>query len=179
MMLLRFLALILFLVPLVTFSDTEPKRFNLGIGYYSLELYDETDTYDGVNLKGVSLSATYLFTDNIALRGTYYSLNKNDLISTDVDGTEILAYFGSGLATRGGKWYIGGGYFRDQWDSATESNSFDSLQLGGGFGYNWEIMSFDMMLHFRDVGDYDSYLGRPGGEIVTAGTLSLMLSARF
>jgi len=179
MLLLRFLVLNVLLIPLIASSSTEPKNFNLGIGYYSLELYDEADTYDGVNMKGVSLSATYMFIDNIALRGIYYSLNKNDLVSTDVDGMEILAYYGSGLATRGGKWYIGGGYFRDQWDGAKESNSFDGLQLGGGFGYNWETMSFDMMLHFRDTSDYDNYLGRPGGEIVTAGTLSLMLSARF
>ena len=178
-MLLRFLALIMLLIPLAAYSVTEPKNFNLGIGYHSLELYNETDTYDGIVLRGASLSAAYMFSDNVALRGNYYSLNKNDLISTDVGGTEILACFGSGLATRGGKWYFSGGYFREQWDSATESNSFDGWQLGGGFGFNWESSSFDMLIQLRDVDDYDNHLGQSGAEIVTAGVLSLIFSARF
>lgn len=179
MMLLRFFTLIVLLFPLVAYSGTEPKNFNLGIGYYSLELYDESYSYDGYRLNGAALSIAYMFSDNVALRGTYYSFNQSDFANTDTDGSEVLAYYGSGLATRGFKWYIGGGYFREQWDGATDSNSFNGLQLGGGLGYNWEIVSFDMLLHLRDTDDYDDHLGQPGAEINTAGVLSLIFSARF
>jgi hypothetical protein len=183
MILLRFLALIALLIPLVAYSDTEPKIFNLGIGYYSLQIdktySDETYPYDTKRLDGVSFSAAYMFSDNVALRGTYYTLNQSDFIDADEDGWEVFAFYGSGLATRGSKWYIGGGYFRDQLNGATESNSFDGLQLGGGFGYNWERYAFEMLLTMRNTTDYDTHLGVSGTEINTAGVLSLLLSARF
>jgi hypothetical protein len=179
MMRLQILLLFIFLIPQVTYTGAEAKRFNLGAGYHSLEIYDVTDTYDGLELRGLLLSGVYMFTDNIALNGNYYTLNKNDLVSTDVGGTEILVRLGSGLATRGDKLYFSGGHFREQWDSATESNSFDGWQIGGGFGYNWEGSSFDMLLHLRDTGDYENYLAGSGEELATAGTLSLVFSIRF
>jgi hypothetical protein len=179
MMLLRFLAMNVLLFPLVAYSDTEPKNFNLGIGYYSLEIYDEAYSYEGDRLNGASLSAAYMLSNKVALRGTYYLLKRGNFADTDASGLEALAYYGNGLAMRGLKWYVGGGYFSEEWDIATESNSFSGLQLGGGFGYNWERYSFDMFLHFRDTSDYDKQLAVPGGEINTAGVLSLMLSSRF
>ena len=183
MMLLRFLAMIVLLIPLAGYSGTEPKNFNLGIGYYDLQIYqtysDETYSYDSDRLNGVSLSAAYMFSDNIALRGDYYSLGQGNIFDTDVDGFEVLVYVGSGLAMRGFKWYLGGGHFSEQWDGAIESTSFSGLQLGGGIGYNWERYAFDMLLRFRDPSDYDKHLSVPGTEINTVGVLSLMLSARF
>ena len=183
MMLLRFLTLIVLLIPLAAYPGTEPKNFNLGIGYYSLQIYqtysDETYSYDSDRLNGVSLSGAYMFSDNIAFRGTFYSLKRGNFADTDASGFDALAYYGSGLATRGGKWYIGGGYFSEEWNIKAESNSFSGLQLSGGFGYNWERYAFDMLLHLRDPSDYDKHLAAPGSEINTAGVLSLMLSARF
>lgn len=170
-------------IPLAAYSGTEPKNFNLGIGYYSLQVYntysDETYSHDSERLNGISLSAAYMFSDNVALRGTYYSLSQSNFFNTDTDGYEVLVYAGRGMAMRGFKWYLGGGYFSEQWDSEAESNSFSGLQLGGGFGYNWERYAFDLLLHLRDPGDYDEHLSVPGIEIKTAGVLSLMLSRRF
>ena len=99
MMQFRILLLFIFLIPQVAYTGAESKHFNFGVGYHSLEIYDVTDTYDGLELRGLLLFGVYMFTDNIALNGNYYTLNKNDLISTDVGGTEILVRLGSGLAT--------------------------------------------------------------------------------
>ena len=179
LMLLRFLTLSVIFIPLSTYSVTKPKHINLGIGYYTVQIYDETYSYDSDRLNGVSLSATYMFSDKVALRGTVYSLEQGDFDNTNADGWEALAYYGRGMATPGGKWYVGGGYFSEQWNDAAGSNTFNGLQLGGGFGYNWEQLAFDMLLHLRDTSDYDNYFGAPGAEINTAGVLSIMLSARF
>ena len=178
-MLLRFLTLPVIFIPLIAYSETEPKHFNLGIGYYTIQIYDEIYTYDSDRLNGMSLSASYMFSDNIALRGTFYSLKRGNFDNTSADGWEVLAYYGRGMATQGGKWYLGGGYFSEQWDDAAGSNTFNGLQLGGGFGYNWELVALDMLLQLRDRTDYDNYFGAPGAEINTAGVLAIMLSARY
>jgi hypothetical protein len=179
LMLLRFLTFPVILIPLIAYSETEPKHINLGIGYYTVHIYDEIYSYDSDRLNGVSLSATYMLSDIVALRGTLYSLERGNFDNTNADGWEVLAYYGRGMTTQGGKWYLGGGYFSEQWNDATGSSTFNGLQLGGGFGYNWEHLAFDMLLHLRDTSDYDNHLGAPGAEINTAGVLSIMLSARF
>ena len=78
MMLFRYFLLIVLLMPLVAYSDTEPKNFNLGIGVYSLQVYDklsgETYSNDSDRLNGAALSAAYMLTNKVAFRGTYYSL---------------------------------------------------------------------------------------------------------
>lgn len=166
-------------IPALSVAGEDQKRINLGLSYYSLQLYDETWSYDSDRLNGVSLSGAYLVSDRLALRGTYYQLGSGDFDNTDAAGAELLAYYGRGLATRGGKWYIGAGYFNERWDTSGNSQKFDGLQLGGGFGYNWDKVAFDLLLQFRDVSDYAEYLDRPEAEINTAGVLSLMLSTRF
>jgi hypothetical protein len=178
-MLLRILILPVLLATIFPVTATELKKFNLGAGYYSVQLYDEAESYDSDRFNGVSLAATYLFTNRIALRGSFYKLSQNDFAYADADGWEVLAFFGNGLATQGGKWYVGGGYFNEQWHAAPVSDTFNGLQLGGGFGYNWETIALDMQLTLRDSTDYNDTLGTQNTEIVTAGVLALILSARF
>jgi hypothetical protein len=182
-MLFRYFLLIILLIPLVANSDIEPKNFNLGVGIYSLQIYDKPSdgaySNDSDRLNGVSLSAAFMLTNRIAFRGTYYLLDRGNFPDTNASGYDVLAYFGNGMATRGFKWYIGGGYFSEEWDVMTESYSFSGMQFSGGFGYNWERYSFDMLLHARDTGDYENILTGPETEIRTAGVLSMMMSARF
>ncbi|MGB5278315.1 MAG: hypothetical protein WBO73_13045 [Gammaproteobacteria bacterium] len=178
-MLSRFFILLALLTFFMSLTANELKNFNLGVGYYSLQLYDEAETYDSDRFNGLSLSASYMFTNRIALRGNYYSLSQSDFAYSDVDGWEVLALFGNGLATQGGKWYVGGGYFNEQWEGTPGSDTFNGLQLGGGFGYNWETIALEMQLSLRDTGDYDDTLGTQTTDIDTAGVLAVILSARF
>jgi len=177
--LLRLSILLFLLTYFLSVTATELKKFSLGVGYYSLQLYDEAESYDSDRFNGLSLSASYMFTNRIALRGNYYKLSQSDFAYRDADGWEVLAFFGNGLATQGGKWYVGGGYFNEQWHASSVSNTFNGPQLGGGFGYNWETVALDMQLTLRDTGDYDDTLSTQSTEIVTAGVLTLILSARF
>jgi hypothetical protein len=170
---------VLLLIPTSLLAETEPKKFNLGLGYYSLQLYDETWSYDSKRMNGAAFTGAYMFSDQIALRASYYVLRNGDFTNTDTEGMELLGYYGRGLATRGGKVYAGAGYFTEDWDDTEGTHQFDGLQLMLGAGYNWDRVAFDAIITLRDVGDYDDYLGRPDAEINTAGVLSLMLSARF
>jgi hypothetical protein len=77
------------------------------------------------------------------------------------------------------KWYVGAGYFNEQWQASSASNTFNGFQLGGGFGYNGEIIALDLQLSFRDTDDYNNTPGTQSTRIVTAGVLNLVLSARF
>ncbi len=172
------LCLLLFL-PLTIKADNQSRNFNFGIGYYSLQLYDEEWSYNSNRLNGVALSGLYAINDAFSVRGNYYDLNSGDFADTDASGYEILAYYGRGMATQGGKWYLGAGAFSEKWQDPLGEHKFNGLQLGGGFGYNWDRIALDLMLGLRDTGDYDQYLGRPGAEINTAGVLSILLSARF
>ena len=178
-MLFRLMILLVLQTAFFTVTATEPKKFNLGAGYYSLQLYDEAYSYDSDRFNGISLSASYMFTNRVALRANYYMLRQGDFAYDDADGWEVLALFGNGLATQGGKWYVGAGYFNEQWQASSGSDSFNGLQLGGGFGYNWETIALEMQLTFRNTGDYDDTLGTQNTDIISAGVLAVLLSTRF
>ncbi len=179
MKLMRFFIMIALLAPSVAYSETEPRRLNLGVGIYLMELYDEAVFSDREAQYGGVLSVGYLLNDNFVLYGTYYSLNNGDFDDTDIDGSEILVYFGRDLTKRGIQQSIGGGYFSEDWDGATGSKSLSGLQLGYGIGYNWDDTSINALIHFRDSSEYDDTFSRLEDEINSVFVISVIFSTRL
>jgi len=58
-----------------------------------------------------------------------------------------------------------------------EEFDFSGLMLGGGIGYNWNPVSLEFWVNFRDASDYEDFGG--GGVDVTVASGGLGLSARF
>jgi hypothetical protein len=177
------------LLPLLILSSNaiaEPdeavdKRFSVGIGTYAAKIaYDNSNISDD-DFSGGALSFAYAFTDQFALRATFFSLEHNDFSDLKSKGYDLLAYLGTGLATHGFKAYIGGGLFRDKEEFGTYDKIFNGLQLSGGIGYNWDPVSLDLVIGIRDSSDYENFVNTiPGMDIsATVVSSSLILSARF
>lgn len=58
-----------------------------------------------------------------------------------------------------------------------EEYDFNGLMLGGGIGYNWNPVSLEFWINFRDASDYEDFGG--GGVDVSVASGGLGLSARF
>jgi len=162
-------------------AEGEEKKFNIGIGTYALKIaYDDAFLVDD-DLSGVGITASYAFTDHFAIRGGYYSLDHDDFSAIDDTGIDLVAYFGTGLATHGFKAYIGGGIFNETWKLSVFEEDFSGLQINGGIGYNWNVVALDFVLGIRDPGDYEDFIRRTLLINVDAAAISgsLILSARF
>ena len=164
--------------PVLLQADSN-KHFNLGAGKYKMVLSNNTGFDD--EFTGYALSAQYAYTDNVAARISLYSTEEESYMQFDNDGVEILALFGSGLYTEGFKIYVGAGYFSEDWQLTALSASHNGLMLSGGIGYNWKIISVDLILGIRDVGDYQDLADQvnPYLEIDKSTSTSILLSARF
>ena len=172
------LILALTIKPALVRADSD-KHFNLGAGKYKMALSNNTGFDD--EFAGYALSAQYAYTDNVAARIILYDTEEERYVQFDNDGAEILALFGSGLYTEGFKLYFGAGYFSEDWQITTLSTSHSGLMLSGGIGYNWKILSVDLIFGIRDVGDYQDLADQvnPFLEIDRSTSTSILLSARF
>ncbi len=158
------------------------KPLSFGAGVYrsviSLDVPGATDD----EFSGLAFTLGYAISDNFLLRGTYFSLEHDDISQLESSGIDLLAYFGTGLATQGFKAYIGGGYFKDELEITGFSESFNGLQLSGGLGYNWESVSLDLIIGVRDASDYEEFYNNippVTNDTVTVVSGSLLLSYRF
>lgn len=169
-------ASIVLLLPLNTQADDYVgKPFTVGVGSYASIIAFDNPLREDFEFSGIALSFGYAISDNIAFRGTYFSLERDIASDHKSKGYDLLAHFGTGLATQGFKAYIGGGLFKDKWTKGTLSDTFSGLQLNGGIGYNWESVSLDFMIGARDSSDYETVLSQS----VTAVSGNLLLSYRF
>lgn len=172
---------LIMLLSLNTKAEDLEKKFNVGLGTYALKIaYDDVNALDD-DLSGFSISVLYAVSDQFALRGQYYLLEHDDVSSLDDTGIDLVAYFGTGLATHGFKAYIGGGLFNETWELSGFEESFSGLQINGGIGYNWDVVALDFVLGIRDPSDYEDFIQRALLINVDAAAISgsLILSARF
>lgn len=170
-----------FLFLLLSFNAYAVKPFSVGLGVYSSTIaFDEPLAVDH-DLSGLALSFAYAFSDQFALRASLFSLEHDDFSDTDSRGYDVLAHLGTGLASTGFKAYIGGGFFRDEWDFGSSSETFDGLQLNGGIGYSWSAVSLDFDIGIRDQEDYEDFFNEASAADLSAAaiTTNLMLSLRF
>ena len=168
-------------LPLNAQAEEPEKKFNLGIGTYALNLSYSNAFMSDDEFRGYGLNALYAFTDNFAIRGEYYSLEHDDFSDFEVTGIDLVAYFGTGLATHGFKAYIGGGLYSETWSlPGVNDEKFRGVQLNGGLGYNWDVIALDLVLGVRGTSDYEELFQDAGiNTDVTAVSGSLILSARF
>lgn len=175
------LAFLITLTSLNAKAEGIDKKFNVGIGTYALRVAYDTPYVLDDDLGGIGVSLLYAVSDQFALRGEYYTLDHDDVSGLDDTGIDLVAYFGTGLATHGFKAYIGGGLFNETWELSGYDESFSGLQINGGIGYNWDVVALDFVLGIRDPNDYEDFIQRSLFINVDAAAVSgsLILSARF
>jgi hypothetical protein len=157
------------------------KPWSIGAGTYATTVnVDGKYGDDDIEYEGLSLVATHAFSDNFAIRAGYFLLENNEKSKLDSVGLDLVAYYGTGLTTQGFKAYIGGGFFNDRWKFSTEDEKFSGIQINGGIGYNWQVVSLELMLGIRTADDYADFVEDIGGEgDVIAVSSSLLFSVRF
>ena len=158
-------------------QDGVPKHWQVGLGIYNFTLaYDNTSDDE---FSGGAISASYAATDNLAFRGTIFSLEHDDFSEVDSSGYDLVVYGGTGLLTQGFKIYGGGGLFKDTWEAFGVEESFNGFQLNGGLGYNWDVVAIDFVIGIRSVSDYDDFVSIVGVSADTAVSSNLSVSFRF
>ena len=159
-------------------SAVVAKPLSVGIGTYASILATDDPFVSDSEFSGIALTVGYTISDQFLIRGTYFSLEDDDFSDIESSGIDLLGYLGTGLTGHGFKAYIGGGIFKDEIKiSGFGSEDFSGLQLSGGFGYNWDSVSLDLIVGIRDSSDYEDSVN--GLFDITAVSSSLLLSARF
>jgi hypothetical protein len=153
------------------------KHWQVGLGLYRSAIsYNNTSDDE---FSGVAISASYAATDNVAFRGTIFSLEHDDFSEIDSSGYDLVIYGGTGLLTQGFKIYGGGGIFKDTWEVLGLEESFNGFQLNGGLGYNWDVVAIDLVIGIRGTSDYDDLANQFGSTVDAAVSSNLSLSVRF
>ena len=165
----------------VTFADEpkEVKNWSVGVGVQSLTI---TNDDEDAKFSGSIITASYAFSDSLAVKGSIHSLENDDYSELISDSFDIIGYWGTGLQSEGFKAYIGAGLFSDTWevDGYQEDEKFSGVVFSGGLGYSWEYVTVDFMLGARQAEDYADLVEESGGSgTIMAVTTSLVLSARF
>ena len=157
------------------------KPFSLGVGLYQSVVSVDDAQYANDELSGLGFSLGYSFSDQFAIRATYFSLEHDDFSEVDSSGYDLVGYVGTGLTSYGFKAYIGGGLFKDKWEVTAFSESFSGLQINGGLGYNWNSVSLDFNFSLRDASDYENFVNDISGDKISASAVTgmLLMSARF
>lgn len=158
-------------------AGDEQKHVQLGISSYALIVAYNNSSDD--EFSGTAFSAAYAPTDNVAFRGTFYSIENDDFSELESSGYDLIIYVGTGLASEGFKIYGGGGIFNETWELFGFEEDFSGIQFGGGLGYNWDAVALDLVVAVRDVSDYEDALGPIGLIVDTVVTSALTLSVRF
>jgi len=158
-------------------QEVQPKHWQIGLG-----LYNSVISYDfgpDDEFSGGAISATYAMSDNVAFRGTIFSLEHDDFSELESSGYDLVVYGGAGLLTQGFKVYGGGGLFKDTWEVFGFKENFSGLQLNGGLGYNWDAVAIDFVISIRDSSDYDDLASIIGISADAAVSSNLSVSLRF
>lgn len=159
---------------------SEQKRFSVGIASFATVLsYDTYYAVENDEFSGFALFGTAAVNDNVAFRLAYANQSYDDDSNLDLTAIEGSLIAGTGLATTGFKAYGSIGFFSEtlEYSGLSEEFDFSGLMLGGGIGYNWNPISLEFWINFRDSSDYEDFSG--GGVDVTAVSGGLGLSARF
>lgn len=158
-------------------QDGVPKHWQVGLGIYSSAVsYNNTSDDE---FSGGAIAVTYAMSDNVAFRGTIFSLEHDDFSELESSGYDLVVYGGTGLLTQGFKIYGGGGLFKDTWEVFGLEEDFSGLQLSGGLGYNWDVVAIDFVIGIRSVSDYDDLANDFGSTADAAVSSNLSVSIRF
>lgn len=158
-------------------QEAVPKHWQVGLGLYrSAVSYNNTSDDE---FSGGAISATYAMSDNVAFRGTIFSLEHDDFSEIESSGYDLVVYGGTGLLTQGFKIYGGGGLFKDTWEVFGFEEDFSGFQLNGGLGYNWDVIAIDLVIGIRSVSDYDDLANTFGSTVDAAISSNLSVSIRF
>jgi hypothetical protein len=167
-------------LPVFAEGGSDNKHFSAGIASFATAVH--TDTVYGTekdDFSGFALFGTGAVNDNVGFRLTYAKQSLEDDSNLKLDALEGSVIAGTGLATTGFKAYGSLGFFSETMKMNGYSNELDfsGLMLGGGIGYNWNPVSLEIWINFRDSSDYEDLMG--SGADVAAASGGLGLSARF
>lgn len=157
-------------------AEEPMKHVQVGIASYATVLTTNERGADDQEFTGFALQATGAPNDNFGVRGLYGQQDDEDLPGLDVTTLEASVLGGTGLATEGFKAYGSIGFFDEDWEAGAETIGFSGAMLGGGIGYNWEPVSVEFWMNFRDGSDYEDATGF--GEVAAASG-GLGIAARF
>ena len=166
--------------PVLADESTDKKQFSVGIASFATVIRADTGYgTESDDFSGFALFGAGAVNDTVGFRLTYAAQSLEEDSNLDLTAIEGSLIAGTGLATTGFKAYGSVGFFSEtlEYSGFSEEYDFSGLMLGGGIGYNWNPISLEFWINFRDASDYEDFGG--GGVDVSAASGGLGLSARF
>jgi len=168
---------------LFTFSSTaeanddfqNTNKFSVGVGSYALTI--DHDNVGENEFLGHSLSMTYAISDSMSMNIQSYAIAHDDYSDIEISGFDMSVLYGTGLASKGFKAYIGVGFYSETREFDRAEEDFSGVQLSGGFGYSWNKISLGLLIGARSTEDYKDLANN--GEDTTVISSSLVLEYRF
>lgn len=150
------------LVSLLVFSNItkadEPNPFSIGVGAYAFSLASDSTASADYDFSGFNIAAAYAFNNHFQIRGTYFTLENDDLSAIESTGYDLMAYGGTGFSESGFRGYGGAGFYSDEWSFAGLDETYTGFQAGGGIGYNWGSVALDLVLTLRQAEEYEDII---------------------
>ena len=160
--------------------SAEEVKFSLGGGIYNTT-HEFDLNYKEQEFSGIGLTATAAFSNHLGARINLFATENDKNSRWEASGFDVLALAGFNLTAIGFKAYAGAGFFRETWEDRGYEESVTGPQFSVGLGYNWNKVSVDYMLNFRDTSDYDGMWVniRTGQEAELSSVNSSMLSVSY
>lgn len=160
--------------------SAEEVKFSLGGGIYN-STHEFELNYKEQEFSGIGLTATAAFSNHLGARINLFTTENDKNSRLEASGFDALALAGFNLTAIGFKAYAGAGFFRETWEGRGYEKNFTGPQFSIGLGYNWEKVSVDYMLNFRDTSDYDGMWinTRTGQEAELSSVNSSMFSVSY
>lgn len=153
------------------------KQWTLGAGTHALVM-DSYFTDNEYEFHGAALSSSYYLNSNWGFRAQYYTTEEDNNSSLEISGVEINSFWGTNLDNYGFKWYVGAGYYSETLEYQNGDKDNSGLQLFAGLGHNWERISIDLSIAYRNESEYH-YVNDRIGIATSISITSLIISYRY
>ena len=167
----------------------EKQDYAVGLFAYGQSLLDE-DAIDTITGYGISGMTTLMPLGNsgVLIKGSYSIFDVSAEDTLEGTAYDVSLVWGHGFREKGVMWYIGPGYFNEDWDTPylvddgsgsyiqqTESQSVSSWLVTSGIGYNWNNIGTELWVTYKNGSEYKPPLDNVDGAI----TVGLSVSYRF
>lgn len=170
--------------------DANPTRSHSVGVMGSMQAIGDSNSQSEFHGYGVIGTTTIMPAGNrdVVVRGIYTMLETSGTMEPEGDNLEFAVLWGSGLRTKGFKWYFGGGYFREKWDfpylvemmdggykQEKESVTVSNWLATAGAGYNWGRIGIDLWATYKHGNKYDE----PFNDVDAAMSANFSITYRF
>jgi len=137
---------------------TPQRRHEIGIASWGLSISNldaQNGEDDETRFFGGALTYQFGFNNYIALRLNLYTAEHEDFSNLKISGKDGQIILTTNARNKGFKFYMGAGFFDENWDDGNTDIDYSGGEFVFGLGYNWNHVGLDLVGGVRPQSDYD------------------------